>query len=135
MRERAERERESDERATRPAAPAPVNLIARLQQTAGNRAVTAMLAREPLEYVTEPHEGGDARGLLEALGPQEAPAPEAEVADGAQPAAAADPVGDWTGRFTEPAEVADLVLLLASGRAGNVTGADFVIDGGLIPTH
>jgi NAD(P)-dependent dehydrogenase (short-subunit alcohol dehydrogenase family) len=40
-----------------------------------------------------------------------------------------------TGRFTEPAEVADLVLLLASGRAGNVTGADFVIDGGLIPTH
>ena len=40
-----------------------------------------------------------------------------------------------TGRFTEPAEVADLVVLLASGRAGNVTGADFVIDGGLIPTH
>ncbi len=40
-----------------------------------------------------------------------------------------------TGRFTEPSEVADLVVLLASDRAGNVTGADFVIDGGMIPTH
>src|SRR4051812_4089999 len=39
-----------------------------------------------------------------------------------------------TGRFTDPAEVADLVLLLASERAGNVTGADFVIDGGLVTT-
>jgi NAD(P)-dependent dehydrogenase (short-subunit alcohol dehydrogenase family) len=39
-----------------------------------------------------------------------------------------------TGRFTRPEEVADLVLLLASERAGNVTGADFVIDGGLITT-
>jgi NAD(P)-dependent dehydrogenase (short-subunit alcohol dehydrogenase family) len=39
-----------------------------------------------------------------------------------------------TGRFTDPQEVADLVLLLASDRAGNVTGADFVIDGGLITT-
>ncbi|WP_027345771.1 oxidoreductase [Hamadaea tsunoensis] len=37
-----------------------------------------------------------------------------------------------TGRFTRPEEVADLVLLLAGGRAGNVTGADFIIDGGLI---
>jgi NAD(P)-dependent dehydrogenase (short-subunit alcohol dehydrogenase family) len=39
-----------------------------------------------------------------------------------------------TGRFTRPDEVADLVVLLASGRAGNVTGADVVIDGGLIKT-
>ena len=36
-----------------------------------------------------------------------------------------------TGRFTQPAEVADLVLMLASSRTGNITGADFVIDGGL----
>ncbi|EQM32948.1 SDR family oxidoreductase [Rhodococcus erythropolis] len=42
--------------------------------------------------------------------------------------------GAETGRFTFPEEVADLVLFLASDRAGNVTGADFVIDGGLIKT-
>ena len=39
-----------------------------------------------------------------------------------------------TGRFTYPQEVADLVVLLASDRAGNITGANFVIDGGLIST-
>jgi NAD(P)-dependent dehydrogenase (short-subunit alcohol dehydrogenase family) len=39
-----------------------------------------------------------------------------------------------TGRFSRPEEVADLVVLSASDRAGNVTGADFVIDGGLITT-
>ncbi|POX55306.1 hypothetical protein C3489_10965 [Streptomyces sp. Ru71] len=39
-----------------------------------------------------------------------------------------------TGRFTRPEEVADLVLFLAGERAGNITGADFVIDGGLIKT-
>ncbi len=37
-----------------------------------------------------------------------------------------------TGRFTRPAEVADLVLFLAGRRSGNVTGADFLIDGGMI---
>ena len=39
-----------------------------------------------------------------------------------------------TGRFTTPREVADLALMLASDRLGNVTGSDFVIDGGLIST-
>jgi NAD(P)-dependent dehydrogenase (short-subunit alcohol dehydrogenase family) len=39
-----------------------------------------------------------------------------------------------TGRFTSPAEVADLVVYLASERSGNITGADFVIDGGLVTT-
>ncbi|MEU4089213.1 oxidoreductase [Streptomyces aureus] len=39
-----------------------------------------------------------------------------------------------TGRFSEPSEVADLVLFLAGDRARNITGSDFVIDGGLIPT-
>jgi NAD(P)-dependent dehydrogenase (short-subunit alcohol dehydrogenase family) len=42
--------------------------------------------------------------------------------------------GFATGRFTRPDEVADLVLFLASERSGNITGADFVIDGGLIKT-
>jgi NAD(P)-dependent dehydrogenase (short-subunit alcohol dehydrogenase family) len=39
-----------------------------------------------------------------------------------------------TGRFTEPSEVADLVVLLASERAANTTGSDFLIDGGLVKT-
>ncbi len=39
-----------------------------------------------------------------------------------------------TGRFTRPQEVADVVLLLASDRAGNITGTDVVIDGGLVTT-
>lgn len=42
--------------------------------------------------------------------------------------------GMLTGRFTRPQEVADLVALLASSRVGNATGADFVIDGGMIST-
>jgi NAD(P)-dependent dehydrogenase (short-subunit alcohol dehydrogenase family) len=42
--------------------------------------------------------------------------------------------GTATGRFTTPEEVADLVLMLCGERAGNVTGADFVIDGGLSQT-
>ncbi|MFE4498372.1 oxidoreductase [Rhodococcus sp. NPDC056743] len=42
--------------------------------------------------------------------------------------------GSETGRFTDPEEVADLVVFLAGGRAANITGADFVIDGGLIKT-
>ena len=42
--------------------------------------------------------------------------------------------GFSTGRFTQPSEVADLALILASDRAGNVTGSDFLIDGGLIKT-
>ncbi len=39
-----------------------------------------------------------------------------------------------TGRFTTPEEVADLVLFLASDRAADITGADFVIDGDLVTT-
>ena len=39
-----------------------------------------------------------------------------------------------TGRFSQPGEIADLVLLLASDRSANVTGADITIDGGLVPT-
>lgn len=39
-----------------------------------------------------------------------------------------------SGRFTQPNEVADLVVMLASDRTANVTGADFLVDGGLLAT-
>ena len=39
-----------------------------------------------------------------------------------------------TGRFSTPQEVATLVTMLASDRIANVTGANYVIDGGLIKT-
>lgn len=39
-----------------------------------------------------------------------------------------------TGRFTTPEEVADLVVFLASDRAGNTTGSDYRIDGGYVGT-
>ena len=57
-------------------------------------------------------------------------------AGGGQPDAVAQRAANdaVTGRFTKPQEVADLVVLLASDRAGNVTGADFVIDGGMTET-
>ncbi len=42
--------------------------------------------------------------------------------------------GIATGRFTRPAEVADLAVFLTGPRAANITGADFTIDGGLIKT-
>ena len=39
-----------------------------------------------------------------------------------------------TRRFTTPQEVADLIVFLSSDRSGNITGVDYLIDGGLIQT-
>ncbi|MCX4471339.1 SDR family oxidoreductase [Micromonospora sp. NBC_01655] len=39
-----------------------------------------------------------------------------------------------TGRLSEPEEVADLICFLLSDRAANITGADYLIDGGAIRT-
>ena len=55
-------------------------------------------------------------------------------ADAARDAVVASIGGFATGRFTTPEEVATLVVLLASERTANVTGANYVIDGGLIKT-
>jgi NAD(P)-dependent dehydrogenase (short-subunit alcohol dehydrogenase family) len=42
--------------------------------------------------------------------------------------------GIATGRFTTPQEVATLVTMLASDLTANVTGVNYVIDGGLVKT-
>jgi len=41
-------------------------------------------------------------------------------------------MGITTGRLTEPAETAALIAFVASARGGNLTGADFVADGGAL---
>ena len=57
-------------------------------------------------------------------------------ASGVEPAAVREQAiaGIATRRFSTPEEVATLVALLASSRTANVTGANYVIDGGLIKT-
>jgi NAD(P)-dependent dehydrogenase (short-subunit alcohol dehydrogenase family) len=60
----------------------------------------------------------------------------AATAAGTDPEAVVDQAArqSVTGRFSQPEEIADIVLLLASDRTANITGADIRIDGGLIPT-
>ncbi|CAO5242353.1 SDR family NAD(P)-dependent oxidoreductase [Frankia sp. AgKG'84/4] len=57
-------------------------------------------------------------------------------AQGTDPAhvRAAAVAGTPTARFTRPDEVARVVLMLLSETAGNITGTDVVIDGGMVTT-
>lgn len=66
-------------------------------------------------------------GVADVVGSATGTDPEA-----VQEAAAA---GMVTRRFTRPDEVADLAVVLASGRWPNLTGADVRLDGGLVPTR
>jgi NAD(P)-dependent dehydrogenase (short-subunit alcohol dehydrogenase family) len=65
-------------------------------------------------------------GVAASVGGATGKSPESVASEAAEASA--------TGRFTQPEEVAALVLLLVSDRAPNVTGTDFTIDGGLIST-
>ena len=67
-------------------------------------------------------EGGVASVVAEATG------------QGADEIAAGAAAGMVTGRFTRPDEVANLLVMLASDRVANLTGADIVIDGGMVTT-
>jgi NAD(P)-dependent dehydrogenase (short-subunit alcohol dehydrogenase family) len=70
-------------------------------------------------------EGGVAQTVGKAMGID---------ADAAREKVIAGIGGFATGRFTTPEEVATLVVMLASPRTANVTGSNYVIDGGLIKT-
>jgi NAD(P)-dependent dehydrogenase (short-subunit alcohol dehydrogenase family) len=64
-------------------------------------------------------EGGVAASIAQATGAEASAVARQAAGDAA------------TGRFTTPDEVASLIVFLASDLAGNVTGADYIIDGGL----
>lgn len=66
-------------------------------------------------------------GFAEIVGAQSGATPQ-EVLDTVLP----QTMAVATGRVSEPEEVADLVVFLASDKARNITGADFVIDGGTL---
>ncbi|HEX4357103.1 MAG TPA: oxidoreductase [Pseudonocardia sp.] len=99
------------------------NLCKSLSKEFGPRGLRVnMVSPGPVETALWLAEGGVADTVARATGSAPSEVAKHAVADSA------------TGRFTHPEEVADAVLLLASGRAGNITGADLVIDGGLIQT-
>jgi NAD(P)-dependent dehydrogenase (short-subunit alcohol dehydrogenase family) len=67
------------------------------------------------------------------------PVPGPRAADRTKPGVAQDlwslaPVWVRHRPVHTPEEVATLITFLASGRAGNITGSNYLIDGGLITT-
>lgn len=103
-----------------------VNLTKSLAQEFGPRGIRAnCVSPGPVSTDLWLGAGGVAATAARAMGVDENTARERVVAS----------IGGFaTKRFTTPEEVAALIVMLASDRAGNVTGSQFVIDGGLIKT-
>jgi NAD(P)-dependent dehydrogenase (short-subunit alcohol dehydrogenase family) len=103
-----------------------VNLTKALSQEFGPQGIRLnSVSPGPVETALWIGEHGVAEAVAEATGTDAATARERIIAAMG---------GIPSGRFTTPDEVATLVALLASTRTGNVTGANYVIDGGLIKT-
>ena len=104
-----------------------VNLTKTLSQEFGPRGIRVnAVSPGPVETDLWLGEHGVAETVAEATGVDAATARKTIIAG----------IGGFaTGRFTTPDEVAALITLLASDRAtGNVTGQNYIIDGGLIKT-
>jgi NAD(P)-dependent dehydrogenase (short-subunit alcohol dehydrogenase family) len=103
-----------------------INLTKALSQEFGPQGVRInSVSPGPVETELWLGEHGVAETVAEATGVDAATARENIVAGMG---------GIPSGRFTTPAEVATLVVLLASPLTANVTGANYVVDGGLIKT-
>jgi NAD(P)-dependent dehydrogenase (short-subunit alcohol dehydrogenase family) len=103
-----------------------VNLTKSLSQEFGRRGIRINdVSPGPVSTDLWLGEGGVAKTAAKAMGVD---------ADTARDRVLASIGGLATGRMTTPEEVAMLVVMLASERTANVTGANFVIDGGLIKT-
>ena len=103
-----------------------VNLTKSLSQELGPRGIRVnAVSPGPVSTDLWLGEDGVAQTVARATGVDAATARDKVVAS----------IGGFaTGRFTTPEEVATLVVMLASERTGNVTGQNYVIDGGLIKT-
>jgi NAD(P)-dependent dehydrogenase (short-subunit alcohol dehydrogenase family) len=103
-----------------------VNLTKALSQEFGSRGIRVnAVSPGPVSTDLWLGEHGVAETVAKATGVD---------ADTARESIVAGMGGFATGRFTTPDEVAALVAFLASERAANITGANYVIDGGLIKT-